>query len=61
LVYCAFRVTPSITEYADHKFEVFMCAVFASEIIHEMPFCYSHGLVIQSALEGEGGDGSIDD
>ncbi len=52
LVYCGFRVA-SAMEYGDHKSEVTQCAVFASEIIQEMAFCYQHGLIIQNALEAE--------
>lgn len=52
LVYCAFRVAEQ-AEYGQEA-GVVMCAVFASEVIEEMPFCYQHGLVIQAALESEG-------
>lgn len=55
LVYCNFRVT-SAMEYGEQKQEVTLCGVFASEIIHEMEFCYVHGLVIQNALEAEQGE-----
>ncbi len=55
LVYCQFRVAATM-EFGDNKQEVALCAVFASEIIHEMEFCYMHGLIIQNALEAEGGE-----
>ncbi len=52
LVYCAFRSATAM-EYGESQVSVTLCAVFASEIIQEMPFCYAHGLVIQNALEAE--------
>ncbi len=53
LVYCEFRVAER-SEYGEAG-DVSVCAVFASEVIAEMPFCYQHGLVIQAALAAEGG------
>jgi len=57
LRYCEFRIA-STMEYGDKVQETTFCAVFASEIIHEMAFCYVHGLVIQNALEAEVSNGS---
>ncbi len=54
LVYCEFRVSERGAEYSEPD-HVSGCAVFASEVIHEMAFCYQHGLVIQAALVAEGG------
>ncbi len=57
LVYCMFRVSAATSEYGDVRSDVTKCPVFASEEIHDMYFCYSHGIVIQNALETEGGHG----
>jgi len=61
LVYCEFRVSDAMVEYGQVS-GVELCAVMATEIIHEMAFCFNHGLVIQAALLSEGGgDGNISD
>ncbi len=54
LRYCEFRVIHETREYTTPP-EVNLCAVFASEVIEEMSFCYQHGLVIQAALAAESG------
>ncbi len=54
LKYCEFRVF-SQADYAQAA-DVELCPVFASEVIHEMYFCYQHGLVIQLALGTEAGE-----
>ncbi len=54
LVYCQFRVVEASGEW-NQSSEVSLCAVFASEVISEMAFCYQHGQIIQQALEREGG------
>ncbi len=54
LVYCEFRTTENV-EYGTP--DVSMCGVFATEIIHEMAFCYQNGQVIQAGLAKETGNG----
>ncbi len=54
LVYCEFRVAEATEGYGQTP-DVSMCAVFASEVIEEMAFCFQHGQIIQAALFAEGG------
>ncbi len=55
LKYCEFRVGTG-QEY-DTRMDVNLCPVFASEVIHEMYFCYQHGQIISQALGVERGEG----
>ncbi len=54
LRYCEFRHAESV-EYGQGVPDVGECAVFASEIIEGMPFCFQHGQIIQAALAEEAG------
>ncbi len=53
LRYCEFR-TAEQAQYGETA-DVVLCAVFASEVIEQMCFCYQHGLIIQDALVKEHG------
>lgn len=50
-VYCAYRVT-------DEQGTVEICASLAATVLHEMPFCYGHGKLIQIGLDQEKASGT---
>jgi len=57
LRYCEFRITNLYAGQGDGApdSDVEICAVFASEVIEGMPFCFRHGEIISKALEQERG------
>ncbi len=49
LVYCEFRTAHQ--EYGEGAPDIVLCAVMASELVEEMPFCLQHGTIVANALQ----------